>query len=75
MPVWRITYNHDESAESLEIESAKKPSVDEAVELVLRMAEQKFEPLPPKELPHEEQTPAVQLLERYAITVTGIAQE
>lgn len=75
MPVWRITYNHDESAESLEFESAQKPSIDEAVELVLRMAEQNLKPLPPKELPHEEQTPAVQLLERYAITVTGIAQE
>ncbi|WP_339487560.1 hypothetical protein [Pseudomonas sp. EL_65y_Pfl2_R95] len=75
MPVWRITYSHDESAESLEIESAQKPGIDEANELVLDMAQHKHKALPPKDLPHEEQTPAVRLLERYAITVTGITQE
>ncbi|MFI8481698.1 hypothetical protein ACIGCM_14135 [Pseudomonas sp. NPDC078700] len=75
MPVWRITYSHDERAESLEVESAEKPSVDEATQRVLKMAQQTLKTLPPKELPHENQTPAVQLLERYAITVTGISQE
>ena len=42
---------------------------------MLEWAQENLEPLEPKEQPHEEQTPAVRLEERYGITITGIAKD
>lgn len=75
MAVWKITYTRDESTDSIELKSAHKPSLDEAVQALLNIAEANFEAQPPRDLPHEEQTPAVRLQERYMISVTGICEE
>lgn len=75
MATWMITYNRDEATEVLEVESASKPSVEQAVKWLLEMAEKTYEREEPKEVPYETQTPAVRLMERYGITLTGISQE
>lgn len=75
MSQWIITYSRDEAAEVLKVKSKEKPSLEEAVNWVLEWAEENLERLEPKEQPHEEQTPAVRLEERYGITITGIAKD
>ncbi|SDI03219.1 hypothetical protein SAMN05216603_11966 [Pseudomonas benzenivorans] len=75
MAKWMITYNKDEATEVYEAESASKPSMEQAVQWLLEMAEKTYAREEPKELPYEIQTPAVRLLERYGITVTGIFRE
>ncbi|TBU94713.1 hypothetical protein [Phytopseudomonas dryadis] len=75
MTKWNIAYSRDEAAEVLEVKSAEKPSLEQAVQWLLEWAENNLEPLEPKEQPHEEQTPAVRLEERFGITVTGIARD
>nr|WP_288454356.1 hypothetical protein [uncultured Pseudomonas sp.] len=75
MSQWIITYSRDEAAEVLKVKSKDKPSLEQAVGWVLEWAQENLEPLEPKEQPHEEQTPAVRLEERYGITITGIAKD
>ncbi len=75
MAKWMITYNKDEATEVYEAESASKPSMEQAVQWLLEMAEKTYAREEPKEQPYETQTPAVRLLERYGITVTGISRE
>ena len=75
MTHWNIAYSRDEAAEVLEVSSASKPTLEQAVAAVLEWAEKNLEPLEPKDQPHEEQTPAVRLAERYAITITGITRD
>ncbi len=75
MATWMITYSKDEGAGVLEVESATQPSVDQAVQWLLQMAAKTYEREEPKEQPYETQTPAVRLLERYGITLTGISRE
>ncbi|WP_439859226.1 hypothetical protein [Pseudomonas sp. MBLB4136] len=75
MAKWMITYSKDEGVGVLEIESATRPSMEQAVQWLLEMAEQTYEREEPKERPYEEQTPAVRLLERYGIAVTSICEE
>lgn len=75
MAKWMITYSKDEATGVLEVESASKPSLEQAVQWLLEMAERTYEREEPKEAPYEIQTPAVRLLERYGITLTGISRE
>ncbi|MBS7724086.1 hypothetical protein I0D68_02665 [Pseudomonas lalucatii] len=70
-----ITYSKDEGTGVLEVESAAKPSMEQAVQWLLQMAEREYEREEPKDRPYEVQTPAVRLLERYGITVTSICEE
>lgn len=75
MSQWNIAYSRDEAAEVLKVKSKDKPSLEQAVIWVLEWAEENLERLEPKEQPHEEQTPAVRLEERFGITITGIARD
>ncbi|GLX13699.1 hypothetical protein Pstr01_19380 [Pseudomonas straminea] len=75
MSQWIITYSRDEAAEVLKVKSKERPSLEQAVAWVLEWAQENLEALEPKEQPHEEQTPAVRLEERYGITITGIAKD
>lgn len=75
MATWMITYSKDEATAVLEVDSASKPSTEQAVQWLLEMAEKTYEREEPKELPYEIQSPAVRLLERYGITLTGIFRE
>nr|WP_288354808.1 hypothetical protein [uncultured Pseudomonas sp.] len=75
MSQWIITYSRDEAAEVLKVKANEKPSLEQAVAWVLEWAQENLEALEPKEQPHEEQTPAVRLEERYGITITGIAKD
>lgn len=75
MAKWMITYSKDEGTAVFEVEAVSKPSMEQAVQWLLAMAEQTYPREEPKELPYEIQTPAVRLLERYGITVTGISRE
>ncbi|WPC06376.1 hypothetical protein ACSX1C_09545 [Pseudomonas sp. MBLB4123] len=75
MAKWMITYSKDEGTGVLEVESTTKPSMEQAVQWLLEMAERDYEREEPKDRPYEVQTPAVRLLERYGITVTSICEE
>jgi hypothetical protein len=75
MAKWMITYSKDEGVGVLEVESTARPSMEQAVQWLLEMAERTYEREEPKERPYEEQTPAVRLLERYGIAVTSICEE
>ncbi|OLU15414.1 MULTISPECIES: hypothetical protein [unclassified Pseudomonas] len=75
MSRWIITYSRDEAAEVLKVKAKEKPSLEQAVTWLLEWAQENLEPLEPKEQPHEEQTPAVRLEERFGITITGIAKD
>lgn len=76
MSTWIIAYNKDGNTATMKVESGSRVNLDEAVELVNRKAEQEhYDTL---DMPHEfdvEETPALRLVERYGITITGIAQE
>lgn len=75
MAKWMITYSKDEGTAVFEVEAANKPSMEQAVQWLLEMAEKTYPREEPKEQPYEIQTPAVRLLERYGIAVTGIFRE
>ncbi|MEX6503168.1 hypothetical protein [Pseudomonas zhanjiangensis] len=75
MAKWMITYSKDEGTGVLEVEAPSQPTMEEAVKLLLKMAEETYEREEPKDAPYEEQTPAVRLLERYGIAVTSICEE
>lgn len=74
MTRWVITYNKDNNTSRLEIESAQKPSMEQAVRHTLRMARQRFEAQEPSEVDEDLRGPAVLLAERFGITITGITQ-
>lgn len=75
MAKWMITYSKDEGTGVFEVEADDKPSMEQAVQWLLEMAAQNYPQEEPKDMPHETQSPAVRLLERYGIAVTGIALE
>ncbi|MGH8352326.1 MAG: hypothetical protein ACRERY_02165 [Pseudomonas sp.] len=74
MAKWIITFNKDGNTSKLETESAKKPSMERAIQLVREVAEQKYEPQDPGEPGETQAEPALVLFERYGITITGIAK-
>ncbi len=74
MAQWDITYSKDNNTGRLEIESAQRPSPEEAVQHLLRLAEQEMQPGEYGEPLEDGDEPPVVLLKRYGITLTGIAQ-
>lgn len=75
MGKWTITYNRDNNTSKLEVEAADKPSMEEAVQYLLDMAERDLEQGEYGDGEDQEASePAVLLLSRYGITVTGISQ-
>lgn len=75
MTTWKITYSKDERTEVFELQSNSKPSIEQAVAALLKMAEKVYEREEPRDLPNEIQTPAVRLAECYGITITGITRD
>ena len=76
MATWIIAYNQNGNTSMLKVKSDHRPDLDEAVDLVTKKAERDYE-----ELDFEsdidlglEPSPALLLVERFGITVTGIAQ-
>lgn len=75
MAKWAITFNKDGNTVKIETESADKPSMDEAIQKVLEVADQEgYERNDENVTPEDEREPALLLLDRYGITLTGIAE-
>ncbi|GAB6386846.1 hypothetical protein [Stutzerimonas marianensis] len=76
MTTWIIAYSKDGNTSILRTESDHQPDIDEAVELVMRKAEEQFGDQEDayEHDPDVEETPATRLAERFGITVTGISQ-
>jgi len=74
MATWIIAYNQNGNTSMIKVKSDHQPDLDEAVNLVTQKAEQDYEELDFEPDLNEEQTPALLLVERFGITVTGIAQ-
>ena len=74
MTHWIIAFNKDNNTLSLTTEAAEKPSLEQAVTLVRTYAEREFEPLEPGEQDEGLEGPAQELLQRFGITLTGIAE-
>lgn len=74
MAHWIIAFNRDNNTLTLTTEAAAKPSLDQAIELVRTYAEREFEPLEPSEQDQGLEGPAQELLQRFGITLTGIAE-
>jgi hypothetical protein len=74
MARWTITYSKDNNTSTLEIESERKPNMEQAVRHTLKMARQQFEAQEPSEVDEDLRGPAVLLSELYGITITGITQ-
>lgn len=74
MSTWIIAYNQNGNTSMLKVRSEHRPDLDEAVALVTQKAERDYEELDFEPDLKEEQTPALLLVERFGITVTGIAQ-
>lgn len=74
MATWIIAYNQNGNTSMIKIKSEQRPDLDDAIDLVTQKAEREYEELDFDPDPNEEQTPALLLVERFGITVTGIAR-
>ena len=74
MALWKIAFSLNNDTQVLELESPETPDMDEAVAALLAHARRHFEARDISADAQEEVTPAVELAERYGITVTGISR-
>lgn len=74
MTQWIIAFNKDNNTSTLQMDATEKPSMEQAIALVRAHAEQQFEPLEPSEQDAGLEGPAQELLQRFGVTITGIAQ-
>jgi len=74
MATWIIAYNQNGNTSMLKVKSEHCPDLDEAVDLLTQKAEQDYEELDFEPDLSVERTPALLLVERFGITVAGIAQ-
>ncbi|WP_271106145.1 hypothetical protein [Pseudomonas tohonis] len=74
MAHWIITYSKDNNTSTLDIEAASKPDTEEANRQLLAWAEDNLPAGEYAESEDHSREPAIQLLKRYGITVTGIAR-
>lgn len=74
MALWKIAFNFNNDTQLLELESPQTPEMDEAVAALLVHARRHYEAQEISADAQEEITPAVELAERYGITVTGISR-
>ncbi|GAB3459557.1 hypothetical protein [Azotobacter salinestris] len=75
MAIWSITFNKDGNTVKMVTESVAKPTVEEASQKVLELARREgFEPQDREggSAGNGAKEPAVQLFERYGITLSGI---
>lgn len=74
MTHWIIAFNKDNNTLTLETDAPAKPSMEQAIALVRAHAEREYEPLEPSDQGAGLEGPAQELLQRFGITITGIAQ-
>lgn len=74
MSTWAIAFSRDNSTNKIEIDSSAKPTMEKAVEQVMKWAEANVEPEHHEDTQMDSREPATLLLKRYGITITGIAQ-
>ncbi len=74
MTQWSIAFNKVNNTSTLLTEAEQKPSLEQAVALVRAHAEREFEPLEANEPDPDLEGPAQELLQRFGITITGIAR-
>lgn len=74
MDAWNITYSVNHNTEVLTIKSAEAPSLEQAVDHLLRYARLHYPVKRPSADAQEERTAAVQLAECFGITITGITR-
>lgn len=74
MTQWIIAYNKDNNTSTLEVAAPEKPSLEQAIALVRAHAEREYELLEPTDQDAGLEGPAQDLLQRFGITITGIAQ-
>ncbi|MET1080894.1 MAG: hypothetical protein ABWY06_23015 [Pseudomonas sp.] len=75
MTQWTIAYTKDNNTSTLHLQAAQKPSLDQAVALLRAHAEREYEPLDATAQDNDLEGPAQELLQRFGITITGIARE
>ncbi|MCQ4270879.1 hypothetical protein NA655_07595 [Pseudomonas kuykendallii] len=73
MAQWTISYNNDNNTSTLDIESADKPTMEQAVLEVLEWASRNLERGEFGDGEESSTEPAMRLLNDYGITITGIA--
>ena len=74
MALWKIAFNFNNDTQLLELESPQTPEMDEAGAALLAHARRHYEAQEISADAQEEITPAVELAERYGITITGISR-
>lgn len=74
MTQWTLTYSKDNNTSTVDMASADKPSMDEAVAFLLDWAETHLEPGEFGDSQDDPSIPAVRLLTRFGVTITGIAR-
>ncbi|MDW3713406.1 MULTISPECIES: hypothetical protein [Pseudomonas] len=74
MAHWIITYQKDNNTSKLDIEAASKPDMEDANRQLLAWAEGNLPAGEFAECEDPSHEPAIQLLKRYGITLTGIAR-
>ena len=74
MAKWIITFNKDGNTAMITTESAEKPGMEQAIELVREEAAKRYEPLEPTNQDEGLEGPAQDLLQRYRVTITGISE-
>lgn len=72
--LWKIAYSLNNDTQLLELESPETPSMEQAVVALLAHARRHCEAQDISTDAQEQITPAVELAERYGITVTGISR-
>ncbi|WP_238995983.1 hypothetical protein [Azotobacter chroococcum] len=72
MAIWSITFNKDGNTVKMVTESAAKPSVEEASRKVLELARREGFERRDNGGGNGAKEPALQLFERYGITLSGI---
>ncbi|GAB3373571.1 hypothetical protein [Azotobacter armeniacus] len=72
MAIWSITFNKDGNTVKMVTESVATPTVEEASQKVLELARREGFECQDSEGGNGAKEPAVQLLERYGITLSGI---
>ncbi|OEC37190.1 hypothetical protein SAMN05216600_102151 [Pseudomonas cuatrocienegasensis] len=74
MAHWTLTYNRDNTTTTVDMKSAEQPSMDEAVAFLLDWAETHLERGEFGDSQDDPSIPAVRLLTRFGVTITGIAK-
>ena len=75
MALWKIVFSRHNNTEVLQLEADQAPDIEQACQALLAHARRHFEAQEEAIDAQEEKTAAVQLAERYGVTLTGIARD